>query len=214
MKNPDLLVGTFDLYKVIQTTDIGAFLASGSDKDLFVPIMEQAQKMKVGGTYVVHIYYDKKKDRIAGSSKIDRYIDKAKLKIDVGTEVDLIIYDQTEMGYKAIVNNRVGGLLYKNQTFQSLKYAQKLKGFVQKVREDGKLDLTLQKSGRIDRDKISQKILDYIKKSGGNCNLTDKTPPETIYKIFGISKKKFKIACGALYKQRLITITDKGISLQ
>jgi predicted RNA-binding protein (virulence factor B family) len=212
MKDPELLVGTFDFYKVISVTDIGAFLECGSAKDLFVPLKEQAQKMKVGESYIVYIYLDERTGRIAGSSKIDKFIDKAKLGLDVNTEVNLLIYDQTSLGYKAIVNNRVGGLIYKTQVFQPLKFGQKLKGYVQKVRLDGKIDLLLQKSGIEDTDKTSKRILDYIKSSGGKANLTDKTPPEVIYKLFGISKKKFKIACGALYKQKLITMDDKGMN--
>jgi uncharacterized protein len=211
MKDPQLAAGTFDFYKVISQTAIGAFLECGSKKDLFVPIKEQGQKMEVGKSYIVYIYCDERTGRLVGSSKIDKFIDKAKMSIEVNTEVDLLIYHHTPMGYKAIVNNRVGGLLYKTQVFQPLKYGQKLKGYVQKVRDDGKLDLSLQKSGYQDIDSVSQKIIDHIKASKGKSNLTDKTPPETIYNLFGISKKKFKMACGALYKKRLITMDDKGM---
>ena len=133
--------------------------------------------------------------------------------VDEGQEVDLIICDKTDLGYKAIVNNSHWGMVYKNEVFQKLGMGQQLKGYIKKIREDNKIDLSLQQSGYQRVDDISQTILDKLKDFGGRIAVTDKSPPEDIYSLFGVSKKTFKKAIGALYKKRLITIDTNGIKL-
>jgi predicted RNA-binding protein (virulence factor B family) len=218
VKDPDLiedpaeLVGMFDLFKVVSATEFGAFLDWGFPKDLFVPWVEQHRRMKEGESYVVYIYRDKA-DRFAASSKIDKFLAEASVDVQDGECVDLLICDETPLGYKAVVNNAYWGLLYKQEVFQPLHYGQRLEGFVKKIRVDGKIDLCLQKPGYEPVDSLSKKILAHLKVSGGSSALTDKTPPEDIYQFFGVSKKKFKMAVGLLYKERLIVIEKSGLKL-
>jgi len=218
VKDPDLiedpaeLVGMFDLFKVVSVTEFGAFLDWGFPKDLFVPWAEQHRQMKDGDAYVVHIYRDKA-DRFAASSKLDKFLAQASVDVKDGDAVDLLICEETPLGYKAVVNNAYWGLLYKQEVFQPLRYGQRLEGFVKKTRVDGKIDLCLQRAGYAPVGSLSEKILAHLKASGGSSPLTDKTPPEEIYRLFGVSKKKFKMAVGLLYKQRSIVIGKNGINL-
>ncbi len=218
VKEPDLvedpaeLVGMFDFFKVVSITDFGAFLDWGFAKDLFVPWVEQQRRMKEGESYIVYIYCDEA-GRFAASARLDKCMGNAAVDVHDGDTVDLLICDPTPLGYKAIVNNAYWGLLYKPEIFQPLTYGQRIQGFVKKVREDGKIDLCLQKPGYAAVDALSDKIVAFLKKSGGSMELTDKTPPEEIYRLFGVSKKKFKMAIGLLYKERQIAIEHGGISL-
>ena len=131
-----------------------------------------------------------------------------------GQAVDLVIKNRTDLGYKAIVNEKHWGVLYKDEVFQFLENNQKIKGYIKKQREDGKLDLTLYPTGIKARGDISEMILSQLKENQGFLPITDKTAPEVIYENFGVSKKKFKIALGGLYKKRLITISEDGIRLK
>jgi predicted RNA-binding protein (virulence factor B family) len=135
------------------------------------------------------------------------------VELRVGESVDLVIGEITPMGYKAIINSRHLGMLYKNEIFQPLKLGQEIKGYIKKIREDGKIDLCLQKRKIEDIDLLSEKILKILKKNGGRLDISDKTPPEEIYSMFGVSKKNYKNAIGSLYKRRLITIDDYSIAL-
>ena len=208
------LAGTCDYFKAVSVIPSGAFMFCGLDKDLFVPVGEQLQKMEVGHFYVVYIYRDEKTGRVAASSRLNKYLyDDAHEDARENDAVDLIICNETELGYKAVVNNDFWGVLYKNEIFQPLKYGQKIEGFIKKIREDRRVDLCLQPTGYAGVDSISEKIMKHLKSGGGACSLTDKTPPEEIHRLFGVSKKKFKMAVGGLYRQKQILIEPTGIKL-
>jgi predicted RNA-binding protein (virulence factor B family) len=212
-QKPYAMVGEFAELKVVSVSAAGAFLDWGLQKDLLVPFREQKQKMIKGKSYVVYVYFDEKSDRIAASAKLHKYLGKAPIDFRPGEDVDLLIYDETGMGYNAIINNTHMGLIYKNDIFQTLETGQKIKGYIKNIREDDKIDLLLQKPGYEKVDDISKKILELIKQHDGFVSVTDKSPPEVIYKTFGVSKKTYKKAIGALFKKRLITIEDDGIKL-
>ena len=212
-KAPDSFVGGFYLFEVVSVTEFGAFLGWGFPKDLFVPWVEQKRQMKVGESYIVYVYRDEKTGRLAGSSKINKFLNARPVDLCENQTVDLLICHQTDMGYNAIVNNAFWGLLYKTEVFQILNYGQTIKGFVRKVRQDGKIDLCLQLPGYHTVGGLSGMILDHLKARGGASALTDKTPPEEIYKLFGVSKKKFKMAVGLLFKERRILIEADRIRL-
>ncbi len=152
-------------------------------------------------------------NRIAALPESDKLPDKGQAEFQEGQSVELMICDQTDLGYKAIINNSGEGLLYKNEVFQTLRKGQHIAGFIKKVRDDGKVDLCLQKPGAEKVDDVSDKIIDELKKQGGFIALNDKTPPEVIYRLFGTSKKTYKKAIGALYRKRLILIESDGIRL-
>lgn len=206
-------VGDFALLEVVGMSGIGAFLDWGLQKDLFLPFAEQSRPIKVGDGVVVAIYLDKS-DRISASMRVTRYADKSKPDYESGDDVDLLIFGKTDLGFKAIVDNRFIGVIYKDEVFIDISYGQQLKGFIKELRPDGKIDLRLNKIGRnAVRDEIEPQIVELLKANKGFYAITDKTPAEKIYELFGVSKKKYKIALGGLYKKRVIRVEDDGIYL-
>uniref|UniRef100_UPI00321767EC CvfB family protein n=1 Tax=uncultured Draconibacterium sp. TaxID=1573823 RepID=UPI00321767EC len=212
-ETPLAMVGEFACLTVKATSSFGAFLDWGLPKDLLVPFREQRSKMIEGNSYWVYIYLDLLSNRIAASAKLNKFLDNTPPEYTKGQEVDLIIMEETELGYKAIVNLEHSGMLYKNQVFQHLEIGLKTKGYVSKVRNDEKIDLLLEKPGYEKVDAISEKILNELRENRGFIAVSDKTSPEMIHAMFGISKKNFKKAIGGLYKKHLITFESDGIKL-
>lgn len=210
-ETPFAQVGDFVFLEVVGVSAFGAFLNWGLLKDLFVPYKEQKAKMQLGGKYLVYIYIDEETDRITASAKIDRYISKERPPYKPGDKVDLLTYQFSDLGYKAIVNNRYGGILYEDETFRHLPIGTKTTGYIKLVREDYKIDLLLDEPGYGKIEGVSTEIFNYLKTNDGYLPLNDKSPAEEIYQIFGVSKKTFKKALGDLYKRRLITIEQAGI---
>jgi predicted RNA-binding protein (virulence factor B family) len=178
-----------------------------------VPKKEQHASMEEGKSYVVFVFLDEKSKRITASAKLDKFLGLQQPDYAEGEEVDLIIYDKTDMGYKAVINNAHGGMIYKNEVFQQLHIGQQLKGYIKKIRTDNKIDLSLQQPGYQKVDAVARSILKTLKEHGGKIAITDKSGPEEISALFGISKKTFKKAIGALYKKRLISIEANCIKL-
>ena len=212
-QKPYAMVGDFALLKAVEVNRVGAFLDWGLEKDLLVPFREQQHKMEEGRSYLVRIYHDEKSNRLAASSRLDKFLDNQPADFQEGQEVKLIIGDQTDIGYKAIVENAHWGVVYKNEVFQELKKGQALDGFIKKVRDDGKIDVCLQKSGYEKITETAERVVDALKENGGFLLLTDKSSPKMIYETFGISKKTYKRAIGTLYKEKRITIENDGIKL-
>lgn len=213
-ETPKVTVGGVAVLDVVSSTPVGAFLNWDLSKDLFLPFSEQIWDVNPGDKVVVFVYLDKA-NRISSSMRLERHLKKTAQQDDykVNQKVDLILYDRTDLGYKTVVNQKHIGLLYANEVFKKLNYAQQMDGYVSKVREDGKIDLLLAQMGHHGADDVGPKILELLKENNGFYALTDKTEPEEIYKLFGVSKKKFKIALGALYKSRQIEVSDAGIKL-
>ena len=212
-KKPYAMVGDFALLKVASITPVGTFLDWGLKKDLLIPFGEQKEKMEEGRSYIVYVHLDKKTGRIVASSKLNRFLNKQPADFEEGQRVELLICSQTEIGYKAIIDNSRWGILYKNEVFQPLKKGQRLPGFIKKLRDDGKIDLCLQKPGSEKIGEVSDRIIDLIKARGGFIPVTDTSPAGIIYSMFGVSKKTYKKAIGALYKKRLIVLEEHGVRL-
>lgn len=210
---PLAIVGEIALLEAVAVNAAGAFLNWGLPKDLLVPYREQRQQMEVGEKYVVYIYVDEKSGRIAATAKIEDFLDKTPHTFEEKQEVDLVLYEQTELGFKAIINGTHTGIVYHGDVFRVLKRGEKTKGYIKKIREDRKIDLILDKPGYEKVDTVSQQILEKLKEQKGFIPLVDKSPADDIYETFGISKKTFKKAIGSLYKARLITIEENGIKL-
>lgn len=208
---PYAMVGDFAVLNVVSVEAVGAFLNWGLPKDLLVPFREQKQRMQPERSYLVRVYLDEKSRRMVASTKLDRFLDKEPVHYQVGETVDLVIAEQTDIGYKAIINGAHWGILYKNEVFQTLRTGQKIRGFIKKLRQDGKIDLTLDKPGHNKVDDLAVRILNKLDERGGFLALNDESAPEEIYQLFGVSKKTFKKAIGALYKKRMIRIGDQGI---
>ena len=190
-EHPHVMVGEFAFLKVVALSPVGAFLDWGLRKDLLVPFREQRDPMIEGKSYLVYAYLDKASDRIVASTKIDKYLDQVFPEYEPHEEVEVLIARKSDLGYNVIVNNMHWGLIYNNEIFQPLKIGQKMKGYIKEVRED-------------------EKLKDY----GGILDLSDKSEPEEIYKVFGCSKKNYKKALGTLLKQRLIEIGDSEVRLK
>lgn len=212
-QTPLAQVGEFAYLEVAWVNQYGAFLNWGLMKDLFVPFREQKTLMEVGRKYIVHVHLDEESYRIAASAKVEYYLSKEKPTYEPGQEVDALIWKKTDLGYKAIVDNNYAGLLYESEVFQQLYAGMKVKAYIKQVREDGKIDLVLQKLGQAKVEDFSSALLEYIRSNGGHTHLNDKSPAEEIYALFGVSKKTFKRAVGDLYKKRLITLQENGIKL-
>ena len=211
-ERPLAMVGEFASLKVVSLSPVGAFLDWGLPKDLFMPFSERTEALRVGQLALVYIYLDKS-GRISASMRVSRYIDKEPGEYEEGQSVDLIIANKSNLGFNAIINGRHLGVLYSNEVFQPLKSGQRVEGYIKKIRPDGKIDLALHKTGYAGTPELSDKILAVLKEEGGYLEINDKTSAELIHQYFGVSKKKYKMALGGLYKKRLITVSDDGTRL-
>ena len=210
---PYVTVNDFAMLRCNQVTQHGAFLDWGMVKELFCPFKEQAFKMKAGGWYLIYCYLDEETGRLVASSKTNRFLDNKNLSVQQFDEVDLIISHPSELGMNVIVNKEHHGLIYKDDIYKELSVGDKLKGIVKKVRHDNKLDITLGQIGYRNIEPNAEKILHTLEDSDGFLPLTDKSDPNQIKDELEMSKKSFKKAIGALYKQKLITLKDDGIYL-
>lgn len=206
-------VGECAYLQVKAVNKIGAFMDWGLTKDLLVPFREQKSSMVEGRQYLVYIFLDDVTKRIVASAKLDKYLNNTIPDYELNQEVDLIIDNETEIGYTAVVNHRHTGVLYHNEIFEALEKGQSVKGYIKKIRTDDKIDLTLYKPGYDKISTMADRILTMLKEEGGHMSITDKSDAETIYDTFGMSKKNFKKAIGSLYKSRILTIEKDGIRL-
>lgn len=212
-RRPSVKVGQFAYLPVVQVTEVGAFLDWGLEKNLLVPFAQQHLPLQENKSYLVYVYIDGRDGRIVASSKIDQFLnDDQPHTFKPHQQVDLIIANSTELGFKAIINHGHWGLLHKDDVFQRISFGQKLRGFIQSIRADGKINLTLN-GGQQSRDKDSRIIIDYLKQHQHFAPLHDKTDAKVIAAELGISKSAFKKTIGNLYKQSIIVIEKEGIRL-
>ncbi|MBR2236110.1 MAG: GntR family transcriptional regulator [Prevotella sp.] len=235
-EQPLARVGQFAFLQVAWTNQYGAFLHWGLLKDLFCPFREQKQRMQRGKGYIVYVKEDEATHRLMATAKVEKYLEPASAynnerTIEApsgavggaeraegagakhGQPCDCLVWQKTDLGFKAIVDNRYQGQLYDNQIFQPLRTGDRLTAYIDHVREDGKIDLTLQPTGHRQTLDFAQVLLRYLHENDGRCNLGDHSPAEIIADRFQVSKKTFKRAIGDLYRRRLIVITDEGIRL-
>lgn len=212
-QTPLAKVGDFAWLKVAWVNEYGAFLDWGLMKDLFCPFREQKMKMEIGNSYIVHVHMDSESYRIVASAKIERYFCTEFPPYKHGQTVNLLVWQKTDLGFKVIIDNNYPGLVYKDQIFKNIHTGDRLPGYIDLVREDGKIDVTLQPTGRRMTESLSETLLNYMRSHDGRCQLTDKSPAEDIYNEFQASKKNFKKAVGDLYKRRLITIGENALKL-
>jgi len=203
----------FAYLKVKAVTSIGAFLDWGLEKDLLVPFKEQQQRMQEGNSYLVKVYLDDVTDRLVASSNINRFLELDNIELEEGQKVEILIGNEVELGFVAIINNQYRGLLYKNLVFRDVKPGDRTHAYIKQIRPDKKVDLELEQSGVAKIDPLSEEVLKVLKDNGGVLNLHDKSDPEEIKRQLQMSKKNFKKAIGTLYKQRLILIKDTGIEI-
>jgi len=212
-KRPYVEVGQFSLLRVVSLEKFGAFMDWGLPKDLLVPFGEQKIRLQNNRSYIVHVFIDEGSGRIVGSTRINQFLDKVPAGYPLGHKVDLLIARETELGYTAIINDAHWGFLYHNEIFQDVHIGKKVQGYIQKIREDGKIDVTLTPSGYEKVAGIAESILDQLASNDGFLPITSQTTPLEISDRFGVSKKNYKKALGSLYKKRLVSIDPDGIRL-
>jgi hypothetical protein len=212
-ETPKIELNDFAFLKVKAVSSFGAFLDWGLEKDLLVPFKEQTAKMVEDGIYLIRLYRDDQTNRLVGSARINRYLEDEVTDLEQGDEVDLFVAEITDLGRKVIVNEKYSGLIFKDRIIRPLRNGERTKGFVEFVREDGKIDISLVPIGLEKFDEFSELLLDYLKDNGGISKVTDKSSPDLIRTELGMSKKSFKKAVGNLYKNKKVKLTDTTIEL-
>lgn len=211
---PYILLNEFALLRVNYTNQIGAFMDWGMEKDILVPFKEQARPMEKGKRYLVYLYMDEKTNRLVASSKTNQFIKNEELTVEKGEEVDLIVSHITEIGINVIINERHKGLLYKDEVYDdAIRTGDRMRGYIKNIRPDNKIDVALQIQGYQSIEPNADIILDELRASRGFLRLTDNSHPEDIKTVLKMSKKTFKKAIGALYREKLIEIKEDGIYL-
>jgi predicted RNA-binding protein (virulence factor B family) len=211
--SPLIQLNGFASLQVSQVNRVGAFMDMGIVKQLLIPYKEQASPMEEGKTYLVYMYLDQKTERLVGTSKFNRYLSNENCTLERGDEVDLIILHSTSLGVNVIINKKHQGLIFNSDINQPLELGQELRGFIKLIREDGKIDILLQKEGVASFESNSEKVLEILRRCDGFLGLHDKSDPKEISKRLLMSKKSFKRAIGNLYKNQKIKIEKDGIRL-
>lgn len=213
LSRPKILPGGVGVLTVVSATKIGCFLDWGLPKDLLLPFREQRGRPQEGSKVVVAVTKDRSSDRIIATQRVEKYVGKEAPQYEIGQEVDLIVFGQTDLGYKVIVEGVHTGLIFESDVFQSMRIGHELKGFIKEVREDWKIDISLQPPGRPGVETLEEKIFDELSKRGGFWGIHDKSSAEEIHAELGVSKKLFKKATGGLYRKEKITFEEDGIRL-
>lgn len=210
-QEPYGIIGDIVALTVKDKTRQGAFMDWGLMKDLFLPLSQQKSAIRIGGKYLVYIYLDEQTGRVACTEYISRYIDNDDITVKEGDEVQLQIWRKTELGYAVVINGKYEGLLHYNEVFKELETGDKEEGYIKSIQENNKINVSIGKKGYKRVETETDKILRLLDEHNGYLPYHDKSAPEDIYEFFGMSKKAFKMATGALYKQRKITFTQTGI---
>lgn len=212
-ETPRVQVGDCAMLTVVDINHAGAFLDWGLPKDLLVPYNEQQKPMEMGYSYVVHVFHDQNSDRIAASTKLSHHLDEETVWLKPRQAVNLLIAGRTELGYKAVIDNKFLGLIFRADAFRPLKIGERLPGFVKTIRADGKIDLLISQGTLQGDHDLAEQIIRHLQDRGGESQLSDKSDPDEIYRLFRVSKKKYKQALGTLYKSKRILIESGKITL-
>jgi predicted RNA-binding protein (virulence factor B family) len=208
---PLIELGKFAYLEVHSVNRIGAFLDWGLEKHLFVPYAEMVEQMEVGEKYLVGVFLDGKTERLVATPRIGKLLNQNDIQLRVGDEVELVVYNETELGFQVMINQKHGGLVYQNEVFRPIEVGDLTKGYIKNIREDGKIDVSLEASGVASIEPNSRKVLDALYRNRGVLNLSDKSSPEDIERELQMSKKLFKKAIGGLYRKKLIEIDKTEI---
>jgi hypothetical protein len=210
---PLIKLNEFACLQVREVNEVGAFLDWGLEKDLLVPYKEQPGRMAVGGWYMVHLFLDEKTERLVASGRYQKFLEKEAHGLKQGEAVDVLIDDETDLGINVIVNQQFRGLIYESELFERVNRGDRMKGFIKTLRADGKLDITLQRPGYGKVEDTAAKILAKLKENNGFLPFGDKSGPEDIMRVFGMSKKTFKMTLGKLFKEQKVRLEEEGIYL-
>lgn len=209
---PKILMHQFAFLRVASVSNVGAFLDWGLEKDLMVPFREQRQKMEEGRWYIVYLDLDTVTDRLFATNKIEKRLKNETLTVAEGDAVNVMVMKKTDLGFSVIVNQQHEGLIFESDIFTNLNIGDRITGYVKQIRDDNKIDISLQPIGFENfNDPNCEMILGKLTANKGFLPIADKSTPEEIYETFGISKKAYKKAIGTLYKQRKIILQPDGI---
>ncbi|BFM48402.1 S1-like domain-containing RNA-binding protein [Marinomonas sp. THO17] len=209
---PKAQVGEFAALKAVAVNQVGAFFDWGLPKDLLVPFSQQKNRVEEGETHLMFIYLDQNTHRIVATTKIDPLLNREEAPYRVGDKVSIIVGDKTNIGFKCIIDHRFWGVLFFEDAFRQLRKGEKTTAYIKQMRDDGKIDISLQEVGYKKVRNILDDVMDYLEAQGGESDLTDKASPEAIYKVFKVSKATYKKALGALYKEKKIALTKEKIT--
>ena len=210
---PKIQLGEFASLKVVDINRVGLFFDWGLPKDLLLPHSEEKRPLQIGDYCVIYLYLDKRTRRLTATARLDRHLDKVPANYQVGQEVDLLVVERTDLGFKAIIDGKHWGLIHKNELFKFIRSGMREKGYIKELRADGKISLSLQPIGHEAASGLAEQIIERLRAHGGVLALGDKSPPELVAEHFRVSKGNFKKAIGGLYKQGLIRIHDDRIEL-
>ena len=212
-ETPKVEVGRCEMLKVIDINNAGAFMDWGLPKDLLVPYSEQHKPMEEGYSYVVYVFHDEESDRIAASTRLQDHLAEESVWLKPRQAVDLLIAGRTELGYKAVINDKYLGLIFRGDAYRPLKIGERLPGFIKSIRGDGKIDLLISQATLQGDHDLGEQIIHHLQAAGGQITLTDKSAPEEIYAVFKVSKKKYKQALGTLYKSKRVVLKPGVVEL-
>jgi len=210
---PEIKLNEIGVLKVREVNSVGAFMMWNIEKDIFIPFRNQKQKLIAGKKYPIYLYLDESSNRLVGTAIIDKLIKNENLSVKEGDEVDLIIYEHTDLGFKAIINKAHFGLIFHSDIFQQIDCGDELKGFIKTIRPDNKIDIVLNKTGFENIDIYTEKLLHYLQKHNGKISLTDNSSPDKIKDELAMSKKQFKKALGVLYKSKKVILEPNCVVL-
>jgi predicted RNA-binding protein (virulence factor B family) len=213
LDEPLIQLNSFAYLMVNEIASVGAFMDWGLEKDLFVPFSEQNVEMVEGRRYVIYLYLDNESQRLVGSNKINKFLSNDDIALQPGDEVDLLLFKHTDLGFKVIINSKHEGLIYHSEIYQNAQVGDLMKGYIKTIREDGKIDVTLQKTGFRNMDANTERVLQYLKTHQGFLPLTDDSSPDDIAYLLQMSKKNFKKATGILFKKRMVQLLPDGVQL-
>ena len=213
-QKPTIELDSFGYLKVFDSSNFGAFMDMGLDRQLLVPFSEQRNRLEIGEWYIIFMYLDGETDRLVGTNKWMNFVEVEDIDLEIDQEVDLLVADRTDLGVKVIIDDLYMGLIFQNEIFREIRKGDRVTGYVKNIREDGQIDVSLQKQGYQNVvGEFSTKILKELRARKGYLKLTDKSAPGEIYAQLEMSKKNFKKSIGALYKQKIIRIEKDGIYL-
>lgn len=208
---PKIMLNSFAVLQCVAVDKVGAFFDWGMEKDLLVPFKEQNKIIREGKWYMLYMYLDEETDRVVATTRWGDYCEKENIGVTKFEQVDLILAERTDLGYNVVINNTYKGLLYENEIYQSVETGDRLKGYIKIVRPDNKIDVSLQEEGHGNVTTGAKEIMEMLKENNGFLPLTDKSDPAEIKATLKMSKKTFKKAVGALYKQKIIVLKPNGI---
>lgn len=210
---PKVLVNQFAFLKIVEVNQFGAFAEWGVEKHLLIPFREQPKRLEVDKHYMIFMYKDEATQRLVGTTRLGMYLNSDTSSLDVNDSVEVMAWEFTNLGLKVIVNNEFQGMVFQSDIHQHIRVGDRMHGYIKTIRPDGKLDVVFQQPGYEKIDHLSQEFLDLLEDKGGFIDLTDKSDPKEIQYHTGWSKKVFKQVIGNLYKRRLITLHENGITL-